>query len=451
MRKNENIKKILSGIYHPKLQTYLNDPRVLHEVSIENDDVSCTFNEPAGSIEINELKPIIEHKIFELNWVKSLEIKLRFTDQTKKKRSGNLKHVNHIIAVSSCKGGVGKSTIAMNLATAFHLNGASVGLFDADIHGPSLPTLITPTSMAASNSEEDIPPFINNGIKLMSYGYIQDTSHQPAILRGPIASNLFKQLLSKTDWGHLDVLIIDCPPGTGDIILSITQEIELTTSIIVTTPHELSYVDVKKGLEMFKKVKVPVTTIIENMSYFTPPNSTEKYHIFGKGRLIPTAKEYGIPNWLQLPINGKISSHANKKTPYLFNADERESQIYKKCVNDLVWAHSFETSEDTDLKLSNHNETQTLTLKSGDKEHIITYKALRNACQCAHCVDEMSRKKILDESTIDPKIIVDTVFNVGHYAFGIEWQEHNKTHHSMYTKEQLLTFFELETTGKKMK
>ena len=451
MRKNENIEKILSGIYHPKLQTYLNDARILHNVSIENNDVSCTFNEPAGSLEINALKPIIENEIFELNWVKSLEIKLRFTDQTQKKRSGNLKHVKHIIAVSSCKGGVGKSTITMNLATAFHLNGASVGLFDADIHGPSLPTLITPTSIAASDSEDDIPPFINNGIKLMSYGYIQDSDNQPAILRGPIASNLFKQLLSRTDWGHLDVLIIDCPPGTGDIILSITQEIELTTSVIVTTPHELSYVDVKKGLEMFKKVKVPVTTIIENMSYFTPPDSNERYHIFGKGRLIPTAKEYGIPHWLQLPINDKVSSYTNKKTPYLLNAPQTECQIYQKCVNDLVWAHCFETSDNNDLKLSINNDTQILTLKSDDKEHRMSYKELRNACQCAYCVDEMSREKLLDESSIDPEIIIENVFNVGHYAFGIEWKEHNKIHHSMYTKEQLFTFFELETTGKKMK
>ena len=451
MRKKENIEQVLSNIYHSKFNAYLNDKRILHELTIENNDVICTFNEPAGSIEINSLKPLIENSIFELDWVKGLEIKLRFSDQSKKSRSGNLKNVKHIIAVSSCKGGVGKSTVALNLATAFHMNGARVGLFDADIHGPSLPTLITPTNIATTNSEDDIPTFINNGIKLMSYGYIQDASNQPAILRGPIASNLFKQLLAKTDWGHLDVLIIDCPPGTGDILLSITQEIELTTSVIVTTPHELSYVDVKKGLEMFKKVQVPVTTIVENMSYFTPPNSAEKYHIFGNGRLIPTAQEYGIPNWVQLPINEKISNYSNKKTPYLLNADQEECDIYKKCVNDLVWAHYFESEDETSLTLSYNNDEQSIEINAGENKQTISYKDFRNQCQCAFCVDEMTREKILDENTIDPSISITKLFNVGHYAFGIEWQEHEKTHHSMYTKEQLLTFFELEMTGKNSK
>ena len=169
----------------------------------------------------------------------------------------------------------------------------------------------------------------------MSYGYIQDASNQPAILRGPIASNLFKQLLARTDWGHLDVLIIDCPPGTGDILLSITQEIELTTSVIVTTPHELSYVDVKKGLEMFKKVQVPVTTIVENMSYFTHPNSAENI-IFRKWTANSNSSRVWHSKLGQLPINEKISNYSNKKTPYLLNADQEECDIYKKCVNDLV-------------------------------------------------------------------------------------------------------------------
>ena len=142
----------------------------------------------------------------------------------------------------------------------------------------------------------------------MSYGYIQESETQPAILRGPIASNVLKQLLLNTDWGNLDVLIIDCPPGTGDILLTITQELELDSAVIITTPHELSYVDVKKGIEMFKKVNVPIASIIENMSYFTDPNTNEKHAIFGKGRLIPTAKTYNISHWLELPINQALAS-----------------------------------------------------------------------------------------------------------------------------------------------
>ncbi|RAP24107.1 hypothetical protein DID73_01700 [Candidatus Marinamargulisbacteria bacterium SCGC AG-343-K17] len=451
MSEKENIETFLGEIYHQKSGVFLNDPDLLHDIIVTKGSVSCTFNEPAGSQEINQLKPIIEEKLFQLDWVKELEIKLRFTDQNRKQRSEGLKNVKHIIAVSSCKGGVGKSTIALNLATAFQLNGAQVGLFDADIHGPSLPTLLTPTEIATCDTDNSIPPFINNGIKLMSYGYIQESANQPAILRGPIASNLFKQLLLKTDWGHLDALIIDCPPGTGDILLSITQEIELTTAVIITTPHELSYVDVKKGLEMFKKVKVPVTTIIENMSYFSPPDSEEKYHIFGKGRLIPTAQEYGIPNWLELPISDKIAGYNNKKTPYLINAGQDESNIYQKLVNDLVWAHYFESEIDNDIEVDINNNTQEIKIITANNNVTISYKTLRNNCQCALCVDEISREKILDESTIDPKISIRRLFNVGHYAYGIEWEEHGTTHNSMYPKEQLATFFELETTGKATK
>ena len=196
------------------------------------------------------------------------------------------------------------------------MNGGQVGLFDADIHGPSLPTLIKPTEMSDSPNEELIPAFINNGIKLMSYGYIQESNNQPAILRGPIASNLLKQLLFKTDWGHLDYLVIDCPPGTGDILLSITQELKLSTALIITSPHEMSYVDVEKGIEMFNKVNVSNFAIIENMSYFTCSNCDEKHHIFGSGRLQHTASKYGIQQWYELPINQNYHRIMNQKSRY---------------------------------------------------------------------------------------------------------------------------------------
>ena len=442
MSKKENILTALSSIYHQKLDTYLNDPQVNLGVSINEDSVTCTFFELAGSMAIHELKSKIEEKIFEYDWVKEVEIKLKLIPN-QLDRAQSLKNIGQIIAVSSCKGGVGKSTVAVNLATAFHMNGARVGLFDADIHGPSLPTLITPTEMAETESEASIPAFVNNGIKVMSYGYIQEAANQPAILRGPIASNLFKQLLMSTEWGTLDVLIIDCPPGTGDIILSITQEIELSSAIIVTTPHELSYVDVKKGIEMFKKVKVPVTGIIENMSYFSPPDSSEKYHIFGKGRLIPTAKEYDIPYWIELPINEKISSYNNKKTPYLLNADADEVAVYKNLINNIVWTHYFQSAQDA-LSISYDNKTQMIEFDDNNVKSLIDYITLRSYCQCAFCIDEMTRKQILKVEDIDKKITIDKIFKIGHYAYGVDWKEHKKIHHSMYP----IDFLKLTISGK---
>ena len=240
----------LKGIYHNKSGEYLNSNSILKSININNNTVSLTFYEAPGSQEIKNLEDKIEEAIFKLDWVKELEINLAIKSSSNVNKEEGLKNVSNIIAISSCKGGVGKSTMAINVATSLALNGAQVGIFDADIYGPSLPALLKPQQISSSIDENYIPPFINNNIKLMSYGYIQDQVNQPAILRGPIASNLIKQMIFKTDWGYLDYLIIDCPPGTGDILLSITQEIQLTGAIIITTPHELSYIDVEKGIEI---------------------------------------------------------------------------------------------------------------------------------------------------------------------------------------------------------
>ena len=281
----------------------------------------------------------------------------------------------------------------------------------------------------------------------MSYGYVQESDKQPAILRGPIASNVFKQLLLNTDWGQLDILIIDCPPGTGDILLSITQEINLDSAIIITTPHELSYVDVKKGIEMFKKVNVPIGSIIENMSYFLNPETNEKHAIFGKGRLIPTAKEYNIPHWMALPINQKLAAYNNKQTPYLLSASNEEVKEYQTFANNLIWATS-ENSNEATFKATYDNDCQTIEINYNNNQNTISFKELRNECQCAFCVDEMTRKKILDPSKIDPNITISSLFNVGRYAIGIEWIEHQTKHQSMYPIESILNLCEMDKTLK---
>ena len=447
MKKKQNIIDKLKTIYHQKRGVYLNDSSVLKEIKINDDQVICTFYEIPGSMEINELRPVIEEQLFQCNWVNELEIKLAILPITKSKKPKGLSNVQKIIAVSSCKGGVGKSTIALNIATAFHLNGANVGLFDADIHGPSLPTLITPSSLGHTESDTYLPPFINHDIKLMSYGYIQESETQPAILRGPIASNVLKQLLLNTDWGNLDVLIIDCPPGTGDILLTITQELELDSAVIITTPHELSYVDVKKGIEMFKKVNVPIASIIENMSYFTDPNTNEKHAIFGKGRLIPTAKTYNISHWIELPINQALASYNNKKTPYLLTGTPDELSQYKSLANHLAWL-SETSNEEPLMQIDHDNKTQTLTITHENHQQEIDFKLLRSECQCAYCVDEISREKKLDINKIDPNITISKCFNVGRYAIGIEWNEYNHIHHSMYPIETIIQMKTMDKTSK---
>jgi ATP-binding protein involved in chromosome partitioning len=299
--------------------------------------------------------------------------------------------------------------------------------------------MIKPSDIASSLDEEMLPPFLNNNIKLMSYGYIQSQANQPAILRGPIASNVLKQLLFKTDWGYLDYLIVDCPPGTGDILLSLTQEIKLSGAVIVTNPHELSYIDVQKGIEMFRKVNVPIFSLIENMSYFICSNCDEKHHVFGSGKLQSFAKKYHLPQWFDLPIDKELANFQHKDSPFLFtcNNDNPTKAVIDRLANETIWQIANQKNDD-EVSVSFDNENQEITFFQGEKEKTYTFKDLRLNCKCAYCVDEVSGEQLFFEENCDPNIKINHSFKVGHYAQGIEWLENGKTHQSMYSFKDLL-------------
>jgi len=210
--------------------------------------------------------------------------------------------IKHIIAIASGKGGVGKSTVAANLAVALQKAGARVGICDCDIYGPSISLMFGSREQPMATEENRILPIEQYGLKLMSMGFLLDDS-SPAILRGPMVTRYTQQFLRQVEWGELDVLVLDLPPGTGDIQLTIVQTVALAGAIVVTTPQEVALIDARKAATMFEKVNVPVIGLIENMSYFVSPSDQRRYEIFGSGGGEREAKRLRVPLLGQIPID----------------------------------------------------------------------------------------------------------------------------------------------------
>ena len=238
--------------------------------------------------------------------------------------------VKNTIAVASGKGGVGKSTVAVNLAVALAKDGASVGLIDADIYGPSIPLMMglndKPKVYQAENSVKMVP-LENHGIKFMSIGLLVDDK-APIIWRGPMASGAIKQFMTDVDWGELDYLIFDLPPGTGDIQLTLVQTIPLTGAVIVTTPQEVSLIDARKALKMFERVNVPILGVVENMSYFIAPDTGKKYDIFGFDGGEKICNELNATFLGGIPIDPRIRQGGDNGVPLVVGIPEaNESKV----------------------------------------------------------------------------------------------------------------------------
>jgi len=238
-----------------------------------------------------------------------------------------LRKVKNIVGVFSAKGGVGKSAISLQIALALRDKGFSVGLVDADIYGPSQPIMLGSSAGELKLSKAQvIEPLTKEGIKFISMGLISG-ENMPVIWRGPMVSGAVMQLLSQTDWGELDYLIVDTPPGTGDVQLTLLQRIPLTSSIVVTTPQEVSISDCKKGIEMIKRLDKPITGLIENMSWFQPDDQEKKYFLFGKGGGKKLSEEYSIDLLAQLPLveisqDSNIQNHSLLKMEFVNIAEK---------------------------------------------------------------------------------------------------------------------------------
>lgn len=243
-----------------------------------------------------------------------------------KKRISNVKK---ILAISSAKGGVGKSTVAVNLAVAIQRLNRSVGLIDADIYGPSIPTMMgRRDAKPQANKNKQILPIRAHGIRFMSFGLFVDES-EAVIWRGPMLGGILKQFLFDVDWGELDYLIIDLPPGTGDMQLSLEQFTEVDAAIVVSTPQTVALLDSTKGLAMFQKLRVPVLGMIENMSFFSPDGRDEKYYIFGRGGVQKICDKLEVNYLGEIPLEIELREASDRGVPYMACEEYEDRDVWK--------------------------------------------------------------------------------------------------------------------------
>lgn len=289
-------------------------------------DISVPIPQTAVNEEIkSKLADAIKEDFPQLESAK-VNIQAKITAHSDKRKDAILPGVKNTIAVASGKGGVGKSTVAVNLAVALAKDGANVGLIDADVYGPSIPLMLgikEKPKVYQRDGKVVMHPLENYGIKMISIGFLVD-DEAPVIWRGPMASGAVKQFMSDVDWGELDYLVFDMPPGTGDIQLTLVQTIPLTGAVIVTTPQEVSLVDARKALKMFNRVNVPVAGVVENMSYFIAPDTAKKYDIFGFGGGEKLSQDLHVPFLGGMPIDPRIRIGGDKGVPIVFDIPDTE-------------------------------------------------------------------------------------------------------------------------------
>jgi ATP-binding protein involved in chromosome partitioning len=328
------ILEVLQPVQDPELQKSLVDLNMIRNVEVKDDGVKFTLvlTTPACPLRemiVDECKKAVQ-ALPGINTVK-VEVTAETPQQKSVPDRTDVPGVKNIIAVSSGKGGVGKSTIAVNIAVALSQTGASVGMIDADIYGPNVPTMLGLEDAVVEVRKEvqgDVmEPAIAQGVKLVSMGFLIDKD-QPVIWRGPMLNGIIRQFLYQVDWGALDYLIIDLPPGTGDAQLTLAQAVPMAGVVIVSTPQTVALLDARKGLRMFQQLGVPVLGVVENMSYFIPPDRPDtQYDIFGSGGGAKIAQELGVPLIGCVPLEIPVREGSDQGQPIVVSEPSSASAI----------------------------------------------------------------------------------------------------------------------------
>ena len=366
--------------------------------------------------------------------------------------STSLRYVKHIVAVSSCKGGVGKSTVAVNLAYSLQMMGARVGVFDADVYGPSLPTMTSPEQSVLAMDEETkaITPTEYAGVKLVSFGF---AGQGAAIMRGPMVSGLVQQLLLTTEWGELDYLVIDMPPGTGDVQLTVCQDIPLSCAVIVTTPQKLSFIDVAKGIRMFSRLRVPCVAVVENMKYFSLGNdnqivlneshgvgddvdasekntkgSSSKVYPFGRDSCgTRIANDFNIPHMYELPIDERISTCGDGGIPFVNREPNSDvADIFQNLGVSVVRECAKLSKQRPTVFFNNENYTITVTNLEKFKTFAVLTSTVREADRSSSAIDEWTGLPSVQQSNTSGEqefCKIADIGVVGNYAIQITYED----------------------------
>ncbi|HEX6982966.1 MAG TPA: Mrp/NBP35 family ATP-binding protein [Balneolaceae bacterium] len=373
----QQIRTVLTHVMHPEMEKDLITLDMIEDLVIQDTFITFTIDLPEKNASLEAyLKKECEEAIRKfvdndavldittaVNISKFREDKGEFPGQghrnkqkEKEESEELLSGVKNIIAVASGKGGVGKSTVAVNLACGLARTGAKVGLLDTDIYGPSIPTMFDVHERPNITTRKKLIPLEKYGVRFLSMGLLVDPD-QAMIWRGPMVTSAVKQFMEEVEWGELDYLVLDLPPGTGDIQLTLVQTVPLTGAVVVSTPQTVALDDARKGVAMFKKVNVPVLGIVENMAYFIPEDMPEKkYHIFGKHGARNLAERMGINFLGEVPLEQAVRESGDEGKPIVLNGLESKSaqafvELSNNVIQQLALRNKEAATEKIDIKI----------------------------------------------------------------------------------------------------
>jgi len=336
----EQIQAALAGVVDPNTRTDLMSSKAARNIRVD-DKGAVSLDVELGYPAKTQLEPMRGMVVAALKAVPGVSavnaaVTVKIVPHEVQRGVKLIPGVKNIIAVASGKGGVGKSTTAVNLALALAAEGATVGLLDADIYGPSQPTMLGISGRPETKDGKSFEPMVGHGIQANSIGFLIDPD-QPMVWRGPMVTSALEQLLRDTRWRDVDYLIVDMPPGTGDIQLTLAQKVPVTGAVIVTTPQDIALLDARKGLKMFEKVGVPILGIVENMSLHICSNCGHEEHIFGQGGAERMCREYGTELLGALPLDINIREQADSGKPTVVaDPDGRAAEIYRAIARRLA-------------------------------------------------------------------------------------------------------------------